>query len=257
MMPRSTTSCATLSSSSGATELPGALGRQAQEFADNLTLTVRAVTSQCEGFRATYSDNRLLVRQAPGTGVPLTFNDKPLLTLKAEFLCEWDLENEFLAVQDSKIAVLTTTGGQPLFRYEYLRSPNTVPAAHLHVHAHRDAMTYVMTKVGRTTKRPQQQGSRDGIPTLQDLHFPLGGHRFRPALEDVLEMLIDEFAIDHEEGAREALAEARRVWRLTQTKAAVRDAPGAAVEALAALGYRITPPESAPTTRHEGRLRAF
>lgn len=257
MTPRFTTSCATLSSSSDTTDPSDGLKRQAQEFADNLTLTVRAVTPRCEGFKATFSGTRLLVRQVPGTGIPLTFKGGPLLTLKASSSCVWDLENEFLAVNDSKIEVLTTTGGQPLFRYEYLRSPDTVPAAHLHVHAHRDAMTYVMTKVGRTTKRPQQRGSRDGIPTLQDLHFPLGGHRFRPVLEDVLEMLIDEFNIDHEDGAREGLAEARTVWRLTQTKAAVRDAPGAAVEALRSLGYRITPPEPAPVTRHKGRLRAF
>lgn len=154
-------------------------------------------------------------------------------------------------------------GAQPLFRYEYLRSPHNVPAAHLQIHAHRDALTYVltyvMTKTERTSKRPGRTGKRESIPTLEDLHFPLGGHRFRPALEDVLEMLIDEFDIDHDPNARKALADGRMEWRLTQTKAAVRDAPGAAVAALESLGYTVTPPAPAPapSTRHEGRLRAF
>lgn len=256
-MPRFTTNCVTLSSCLDEAEFPNGLARQAQEFADNLTRTIRTVTPRCDGFEATHSNNRLVVRQRPDKGIVLTFDGQPLLVLKAEFYCEWNRENQFLAVQSSTIKVLTSASTQPLFRYEYLRAPNNVPSAHLHVHAHRDAMTYVMTKVGRTTQRPQRRGGKDGIPALQDLHFPLGGHRFRPALEDILEMLIDEFDIDHERGARDVLAEARAAWRMTQTKAAVRDAPGAAVDALAALGYRITPPDSAATTRHEDRLRSL
>lgn len=255
-MPRSTTNCVTLNSCSDEAEIPNGLAKQAQEFADNLTRTIRAVTPYCDGFKATHSKNNLVVRQRPDKGIVLTFDGQPLLVLKAEFYCEWNREIEFLAVQSSTVKVLTSASTQPLFRYEYLRAPNNVPSAHLHVHAHRDAMTYVMTKVGRTTRRPQRRGGKDGIPALQDLHFPLGGHRFRPALEDILEMLIDEFNVDHERGARDVLAEARAAWRMTQTKAAVRDAPGAAVEALAALGYRITPPDSAVATRHEDRLRS-
>lgn len=255
-MPRSTTNCVTLNSCSDEADIPNGLAKQAQEFADNLTRTIRAVTPYCDGFKATHSKNNLVVRQRPDKGIVLTFDGQPLLVLKAEFYCEWNREIEFLAVQSSTVKVLTSASTQPLFRYEYLRAPNNVPSAHLHVHAHRDAMTYVMTKVGRTTRRPQRRGGKDGIPALQDLHFPLGGHRFRPALEDILEMLIDEFNVDHERGARDVLAEARAAWRMTQTKAAVRDAPGAAVEALAALGYRITPPDSAVATRHEDRLRS-
>lgn len=251
------TNCVTLSSCSDETEFSNGLVRHAQEFADTMTRTIRAVTPRCDGFEATHSNNRLVVRQCPDKGIVLTFNGQPLLVLKAEFYCEWNRENQFLAVQSSTIKVLTSASTQPLFRYEYLRDPNNVPSAHLHVHAHRDAMTYVMTKVGRTTRRPQRRGGKDGIPALQDLHFPLGGHRFRPALEDILEMLIDEFNVDHERGARDVLAEARAAWRMTQTKAAVRDAPGAAVEALTALGYHITAPDSASATRHVDRLRSL
>ncbi|MFC0247381.1 hypothetical protein ACFFIO_02585 [Citricoccus parietis] len=75
---------------------------------------------------------------------------------------------------------------------------------------------------------------------MQELHFPMGGHRFRPALEDVLEMLIDEFGIDNDQNAREALKRGRLVWRQTQTKSAVRDDPESAVEVLRGLGYDVT-----------------
>jgi hypothetical protein len=43
---------------------------------------------------------------------------------------------------------------------------------------------------------------------MSDLHFPVGGSRFRPSLEDVLDMLVRELGVDHEPGWRDALARA-------------------------------------------------
>lgn len=210
---------------SGVAERPDDLQRQAQAFVDDLTGTVQDALGGSGAFEAKYVDNRVLVNQVPAAGIPLTFQGMPLMTMKMASTCAWDLERKFLAMYDSSVRVLAQdAGNQPLFRYEYVRSPDSVPAAHLHVHAHRDALTYVMTKVGRTSKRPGRTGKQDTIPTLQDLHFPLGGHRFRPVLEDVLEMLIDEFNIDQQDNARDVLAESRAQWRLTQTAAGVAQA---------------------------------
>ena len=36
------------------------------------------------------------------------------------------------------------------------------------------------------------------VPNISQLHFLVGGDRFRTALEVVLEMLIREFGVDHE-----------------------------------------------------------
>lgn len=71
------------------------------------------------------------------------------------------------------------------------------------------------------------------------LHLPLGGPRFRPALEDVLEMLVVEFAIDRSAEWRSSLREGRSLWRDTQLRAAVADNPEAAVEALTELGFSV------------------
>lgn len=234
------------------------LAHLANEFVDNLTTITRTVAPDCEGFRADYSDTKVGIFQEPASGIPLAFQKETLLYLKVGISGTWDLEKRFLAIEKSKIEVIAAAAdSQPLFRYEYLRSPDSVPAAHLHVHAHRDALTFVMTKAGRTSKRLGRTHNGHGIPKCQDIHFPLGGHRFRPALEDILEMLIDEFGIDHVPNASEILADSRLQWRLIQTKAAVRDAPNAAAEALESLGYTVVSPETGPAMRHADRLRAF
>ena len=74
---------------------------------------------------------------------------------------------------------------------------------------------------------------------MSDLHFPVGGTRFRPCLEDVLDMLVRELGVDHADAWRTALTDGRERWRRMQTAAVVRDAPVEAIAALTALGYDI------------------
>jgi hypothetical protein len=56
-------------------------------------------------------------------------------------------------------------------------------------------------------------------------------------MEDVLEMLIVEVAIDC--GRRESLPAGRSLWRDTQLRAAVADNTSAAVEAPEELGFVV------------------
>lgn len=229
---------------------------QAQAFADNLTATVASVVPGCDQFRplalGTESSERFAVHQSPATGIPLRVGGSPLLTLKVSFKCEWDSHNTFLAVDESVFAVYpgASAAGEPLFRYDYQRSPTSkdVPGAHLQVHAHRDAVTYAMARAGRGTKRGRKrsQSTLEETPRLSELHFPLGGSRFRPCLEDLLEMLISEFGIDNNEGALEALRDSREQWRRRQLRVAVRDAPQDAAATLRALGYEVTAPTPVP-----------
>lgn len=214
----------------------------AQAFADDLTSTVQAVVSSSDPFTAKVLPERSVVsvKQDPGGGIVLTVDGKPHLLLKVRFECSFDGHSRFLAVDSSEVHVFAyVSPRQPLFRYEYERRASQVPAAHIHVHAHRDALTYVMTKSGAGTTRGRRRTESDQVPGMQELHFPVGGHRFRPALEDILEMLIDEFGIDDAKDAREALQRGRQAWRQTQTRSAVRDDPQSAVEVLQGLGYDI------------------
>lgn len=217
-----------------------ALHAEAEEFAAILTCTVRAVAPGSDPFIATILDERVRVVQKPGEGVSLDVDGVPLLTLKANFGCCWDDHARFLSVERSRIAVFAGSASQPLFRYEYERSATSVPAAHLHVHAHRDALTFALSRAGSSTRRGSRRAEGHSVPAVQDVHFPLGGHRFRPALEDVLEMLVDEFGVDQLEGSLAELRDVRAQWRRIQTRAAVRDAPRDAADSLRALGYTIT-----------------
>lgn len=247
--------------SSSSARADGDLVAETSAFAEVLTTTARAVTPECEPFQAVVLGNRVAVRQDPPTGIPLTVSGSPLLTLKADFGCSWDTRGRFLTIERSSFSVVAgTKSGHPLFRYEYLRNAQQVPAAHLHVHAHRDAVTYLMARTGASSARGRRRAASgaDTVPALQDLHFPLGGHRFRPALEDVLEMLMDEFGVDHGPDARGVLREARARWRIIQTRAAARDAPEAAAECLRDLGYQVAPPQGRGHAGRGGeRLRAL
>ena len=80
-----------------------------------------------------------------------------------------------------------------------------MPAAHIHVHAHRDGLSHALGKTGSKTKRGKARAEAREVPRMADLHFPVGGHRFRPCLEDVLEMLVTELGVDHPDGAIAAL----------------------------------------------------
>ncbi|WBB78991.1 hypothetical protein O7606_22805 [Micromonospora sp. WMMD882] len=91
---------------------------------------------------------------------------------------------------------------------------------------------------------------------MAKFHFPLGGHRFRPCVEDVLQAVIEEFNVDTVDGWRAAVETGREQWRRLQLLAAVRDAPAVAASALEALDYKVVQPASAPAGNPK-RLRSF
>lgn len=228
-----------------------ALVAEAQRFAAELTATVRAVVGDhVEAFHARALHrpglDHVSVHQGPRTGIPLTVAGAPLLNLTAEYYCVWDSPGQFLAVDESAVKVYAgaKAAGEPLFRYEYTRATaGDVPGAHVQIHGHRDALAFVMTRAGSGSPRGQQLAGRvaqgTAVPRMSDLHFPLGGTRFRPCLEDVLDMLVRELGVDHAQAWRDALADGRERWRRMQVAAVVRDAPEEAAVALAALGYQI------------------
>jgi hypothetical protein len=87
---------------------------------------------------------------------------------------------------------------------------------------------------------------------MSERHFPLGGPRFRPCLEDILEMFAVELRVDCSAEGREALRRGRVSWRSLQLATAVRDSPEVAVSTLRDLGYTVSwgregdPPAGSP-----------
>ena len=241
------------------------LAAKAQEFADELTATLRQVVPACDPLRARVHETpqgaRVYVVQEPDTGLPLAVDGEPLLTLKLLNLCSWDRPQRFLAIDESWVKVYAggEASGEPLFRYEYVRYPGREqPSAHLQIHAHRDGITYVMTRAGRGSRRGRARADSAAVPAMRELHFPLGGPRYRPCIEDVLEMLVCELGVDCSEEGREALRLARAAWRRKQLAAAVRDAPETAADALAELGYHVEWPADRPSLEGSpNKLRMF
>lgn len=189
--------------------------------------------------------------------MPLTIGGEHRLDLKLKYHCCWDRSGGFLAIQESW-AHVTAVGKDrtPLFRFEYVRDVHQdVPCAHLQVHAHRDEVTFLMLK-SQTGRPAERRRHADRVPRFAEIHFPLGGHRFRPCLEDLLHMLVVEFGIDRKSTWRAATEEGREEWRRLQLKAAVRDAPEDAAAALRLLGYTVTPSQDDGIDRPE-RLRAY
>lgn len=243
----------------------GSLDEQARQFAESLTATVTAVVGECQPFIVTTVDGssgaqRVRVSQAPSTGVVLRSGGDPFLTLEAEYWGEWDHQQTFLRIDRSKITVFYRSK-EPLFRYEYeasLAAPN-LPGAHLHVHEAPDVfglITSVLHLSGESTPRSKRRARNPSRVHQQDLHFPLGGPRFRPILEDVLHVLIEECGVDKEDGWEARLTLAREEWRLRQVAAAVRDAPDIAAGTLTRLGFTVTPPPEMPP-RNIQTLRAL
>ena len=212
-------------------------------------------------FHATTLGSKVSVK--PEDAIPVRVGDRELLCLEVWYRCVFDHANRYLLVDESAIKVYggKAMRGDPLFRYEYDRSSaNDLPSAHLHVHAHRDHFVLAMALGGESGARRRQSlqsaGSLDSVK-MADLHFPLGGHRFRPGFEDVLQMLHTEFGAVAGPTWLRVLKTTREAYRRSQTASVVRDCPSEAVRVLREMGYDVREPGSGPAVDRTDRLHAF
>jgi hypothetical protein len=133
-----------------------------------------------------------------------------------------------------------------------MRRSNRLPAAHVQVHAHRDETTYMMMHADEG--RPRQRWRKGRVPRLSELHLPLGGDRYRPCMEDVLTVAINELGAKPKLGAWKALEEGRANWRRRQLQAAVRDAPQLAADVLRDEGWDVSATPNAKRGERTHRL---
>jgi hypothetical protein len=77
---------------------------------------------------------------------------------------------------------------------------------------------------------------------MSSLHFPVGGVRFRPCLEDVLAFLVREFGIDHQPQWETAIRDGREKWRRMQFGATIRDLQDEAADVLIKHGWTVAAP---------------
>lgn len=238
-----------------------ALEDESQAFAKRISDAVSAFVGKTVPFKATSRGARFVVSDDT-EGVVIPVGGGGTLALEVNYRCELDRAGHYLKVLSSKVAVYSGSRpkGDPLFRFEYVHNQvQGLPAGHLHIHAHRDQFTRVMTlaAIAGTARRQVAPEAELEAARMSRIHFPTGGHRFRPTLEDVLQMIEEEFGATPGPTWREVLRSNRVQWRRQQTGAAVRDCPSEAVRVLEELGYGISEPSAGPAPDREDRLAAF
>ncbi|MCY3562012.1 MAG: hypothetical protein OXH20_12730 [bacterium] len=220
------------------------------EFVETLNGLVRGVLDTPTRFDAEVVPHRQLAIVRPPCpeadkvpAIPLIRakggNEAPALFLGVTYKVAMDANDTHLQVLTSTISLrVDVTGGKrvprPLVRVEYdrdqLRPGRT--AAHVHLHANAPEMAWVYGSGGQPA------------PDLHSLHFPVGGRRFRPTLEDFLLFLDREgLYTDWKDGWRPKLIQSLEEWERLQARATARQFPEEAVSALEALGYGVTAPK--------------
>lgn len=222
-----------------------------QDFAQEMQDLLDSVLPRPDDVPATdrkvlvpFIEGRYSVRVAARLGrIALMKDGARIGYLRVTFQCTSDTAQTYLAVHKSTFELLGFVDRLPIARLDFVRDAHTVPAAHWNIHGERGTLSRLL---GRTN--PDHPG------VLSALHFPVGGARMRPCLEDFLHFLIHEFRIDVLPGTPAFLCEGRERWRRRQIAALVRDAPNEAVRVLSELGYDISPPA---TGEHKPNLVAL
>jgi hypothetical protein len=160
--------------------------------------------------------------------IPLTLGrSAPSSYLWLAYIVKMDEHQRYLAVAKSGYGVyLDAERREMLFHYDYEREPtHRYPPAHVQVAGDSPMLTGLAEHRGQPRK------------LLQDFHFPVGGRRFRPTLEDIIEFLIVEDLVDSRPGWRAVVAAGRRDWESRQLRAAVRRDPDPAIAQLCEDGH--------------------
>jgi hypothetical protein len=174
--------------------------------------------------------------------VPLFVGDRHLADLSLQYQCVLDASGRFLKTEASAFGLYLVEDRQPLARLEYTHINTTAPTAHWQFHGEREAFAGLLREAQETGARSARDPSR-----LSALHFPLGGERWRPCLEDFLQFLIVECGVDKNERWREAIEGGRELWRRLQMRALVRDLQVEAADILQQHGWAVSPPKREQT----------
>lgn len=232
------------------------LDARAAEFAQQVQDTVSGVLPGDFQIVSISHGGRYVVRPAGSAAlkqhIPLFVDGKLLATLGVQVYLGLDSSGNYLKAWRSKIAVHSTLDRTPLVRQEFEADMSeSAPLAHWHVHADRGALSHLLGRA-HAVRADVVQKPHD----MSSLHFPVGGERFRPCMEDMLEFLVREFGIDHHPGWQEAVRDGREKWRRMQFRSTVRDLQDEAADVLRKHGWTVEEP-TGERTEAPGVLRRW
>jgi len=202
-------------------------------------------------------------------GFRLTADEKDVFLVQAHWTCSSDWTGQWLKVERSSFGVfLAERPNRPLFRYDFESNYSSrLPKAHIHFQADHPDMNATqamrdtqesLEHLGGGSQRARKRVKHAKQINVSDLHFPVGGTRFRPALEEILLMMVEEYGVEpHSLTPSDAVKELKdslKEWRISQVKAVIRDMPLLAIEYLEKEGFRVEADPSfhvAPVDPHD------
>jgi hypothetical protein len=166
--------------------------------------------------------------------IPLALKRKPRLYLGLFFRLGPDDARRYPMVQSS-VMYLSPDADESrlLLHYDYERDKDGYPEAHLQVCASSEAWEEVTSQAWDEDARGYVLRDR----ALERLHLPVGGRRFRPTVEDMIEFLVTEQLVERRDDWAEHVAVGRRNFEERQLRAAVRRNPDAALAILREEGH--------------------
>lgn len=177
---------------------------------------------------------------------PLDGSRDGIAELSANYKLCVDSYGTHIAVEHSSFVLKAKLDRAPIIRWDYDRDARSKPRSHVQVTARRGALSHILSRLDHETPH-----------SIESLHVPMGGERFRPCLEDIIEFLIRDCGFQGATGWENVIQNGRARWRRIQTRAVVRDSPAEAVAELESLGYQVTPPQDGEREERTGRLTAW
>lgn len=220
------------------------LAASVEAFFEELRATVNAVLIGEHELELRQSGERFVLQpvaqgtapdEIPWIGLYLRDRDARVGRLNFRYEFTMDHQDQFLKVVSSQFELIAETDRSARLRLDYVpqvAGGKSAPIAHWQVHAHHNAFAHWLTLIGG-----KQNKKRQG--RLERIHLPVGGERYRPCLEDVLQLLKTDFGVATKPGAQAAIDAGRTRWREIQLRTAVRDHPELAADALRACGYEV------------------
>jgi hypothetical protein len=223
------------------------LRERAAAFAQELQETLSGVLPGDFQLISVAHNGRYVVRpagsEAKSQRVPLYIGEVLAAKLKVQVFLGLDHSGEFLKTMGSAVAIESVLDRTPLIRQEFRSDmAKDAPFAHWHIHADRGALSHLLGQA-HAVRSDVVQNPHD----MSSLHFPVGGERFRPCVEDVLEFAVRELGVDCKTGWEGALKAGREKWRRRQFRTTVRDLQEEAADVLRKQGWTLTPPDSVRT----------
>ncbi|WP_173077968.1 hypothetical protein [Phytohabitans rumicis] len=214
--------------------------RQAREFASSLQRVLNATVCRTARVGTALSNapaghvtigTGVTARSAKPIPVGLTIDGtQPRCWLRVEYIA-W-LKEGYLTVRESVFTLSADPyGREEVFHYDYERDKHErdgYTEAHLQIVGESPPMKTLLTTAGRS-KDP-----------MAKLHFPVGGRRYRPSLEDVIEFLVNERLVRARDGWQKVLDASREEFRDRQLCAAIGFRPDVAIGELQRLGHLAT-----------------